>query len=371
VEGVRRISRTLLLAVALVVAMGVAVVVWWPASEGASLVTVQRDDQAVDFLVSPYGGPSFYVPDGEGLREIEIGGQVWLARPTEDGYIGIRIADPTDHRTTSIFHVDDDGNALLDGQAFRNNVAHYFAHDVPGVELDVIHHDVMEVEGGYLFLVMTVEPDGSVVDGELPRSDWIIESDHDGSVRWAWNVAEGLLGDQPVDLGERGEHWIHTNSLDLTAEGDVVISARNLAEVVVVSRPEGGVLARFGEDVLSEQHHATVQPNGDILVFDNGFTDKHSSVVRFGPDGSLKWQRPLFDAGGGVVYGGAYGSAQITSRGTVLVCAGPDGQVFEYDAELVTVLGEWRIEQTHPVPWAPGGAQSACYRVYETLGVGH
>lgn len=317
------------------------------------------------FYVTPYGGGSIFVPDGEGYRELRVGGQVWLARPVSDGFVGVhwqRTGDPT---TQTIYHVDMEGRHLLDGQQYRANVSAYF-ESIIGREFAGPHHDVVTTDTGYLFIARDRTPadEGSV------SHDWLIEADRHGSVLWSWNIAEHLLGGDPVGLGERGENWIHVNSIDVTQTGDIVLSARNLNQVVVVSRPEGEVLSRFGDDVLSEQHHATVQSDGGFLVFDNGYVHRRSRVVKFSPSGDVEWILPLVDADGDPVFGPAYGSASVTTAGTLLICAGPSGQVLEV-TRTGALIAEWDLLPVHDVPWAWnwGGRQSACYRVYEAPSV--
>lgn len=83
----------------------------------------------------------------------------------------------------------------------------------------------------------------------------------------------------------------------------MVLSARNLGEVVV-PRPEGKVLRRFGANVLSEQHHVTVQPDGGFLAFNNGVAEHRSTVVMFAADGTVQWELPLHGHTGACLWPG-------------------------------------------------------------------
>ena len=296
------------------------------------------------FFVTPYGGDSIHVPDGAGYEEIRVGGQVWLARPVDGGFVGIhwqRTGDPT---SQTIYHVDFQGRHLLDGEQFLANLSAYFESSL-GRNLYAPHHDVVTTDVGYLFLAR----DRPQTDAGSVSRDWVIETDAHGNVLWSWDIAEHLLGGDPVGLGARGEDWIHANSIDLTATHDVVLSARNLNQIVVVSRSDGRVLRRFGDDVLSEQHHATVQPDGGFLVFDNGFAHGRSRVVKFTPAGDLDWVLPLVDSAGDPVFGPAYGSASVTEAGTLLICAGPAGQILEVTT-AGELIAEWDLLRTHDVP---------------------
>lgn len=75
--------------------------------------------------------------------------------------------------------------------------------------------------------------------------------------------------------------WMHANSISLDDNGDLVVSIRNFNEVIKISRQDSSIIWRLGgknnnfafpDDTLqfTLQHHATVLPNGNISILDNG-----------------------------------------------------------------------------------------------------
>lgn len=75
--------------------------------------------------------------------------------------------------------------------------------------------------------------------------------------------------------------WMHANSISLDDNGNMVISIRNFNEVIKISRQDSSIIWRLGgknsdfafpNDSLrfTLQHHATVLPNGNISILDNG-----------------------------------------------------------------------------------------------------
>jgi hypothetical protein len=75
--------------------------------------------------------------------------------------------------------------------------------------------------------------------------------------------------------------YLHLNSLDIDpADGNFIFSFRHTNSIVKVDRSTGAILWTLGgaednfgltqEQVFSHQHYAKMQPDGSLLVFDNG-----------------------------------------------------------------------------------------------------
>ena len=73
----------------------------------------------------------------------------------------------------------------------------------------------------------------------------------------------------------------HINSIDLDLDSNLVVSARNLEEITKIDRKSGNILWRLGgknnqfkfvNDSIgfSAQHSASILPNGNLILFDNG-----------------------------------------------------------------------------------------------------
>ncbi|MDD5702548.1 MAG: aryl-sulfate sulfotransferase [Dehalococcoidales bacterium] len=79
----------------------------------------------------------------------------------------------------------------------------------------------------------------------------------------------------------QAEDWTHSNSLDVTADGNILVSHRHLNQVSAIKPDFSGIAWRLGgpesdftfpnpSDRFYHQHTAKALPNGNILLFDNG-----------------------------------------------------------------------------------------------------
>jgi arylsulfotransferase ASST len=121
--------------------------------------------------------------------------------------------------------------------------------------------------------VQEVDPQGNLV------WDWRA-SNHTDPVRESVAPAGAGTDASPADV-------YHGNSIDVNADGDVLISFRNMSSVFLVSKTTGHVVWKLGgtaynkdgaqilaiqgdpEGAFSLQHDARFQPNGDISLFDD------------------------------------------------------------------------------------------------------
>jgi len=77
------------------------------------------------------------------------------------------------------------------------------------------------------------------------------------------------------------EDWTHSNSLDIAADGNILVSMRHLNQIIAIEPDFSGIAWRLGgpesdftfpdpADQFYHQHTARELPNGNILLFDNG-----------------------------------------------------------------------------------------------------
>ncbi|MFB3828380.1 MAG: aryl-sulfate sulfotransferase [Bryobacteraceae bacterium] len=167
------------------------------------------------------------------------------------------------------------------------------------------HHEALSLpDGGVLVLASSEQ---AVEDLQGPGrvnviGDTIIALDRDMQVVWVWDCFDhldlsrtALLGETctpgaggcpPFYNSERANDWLHSNSLALTPDGNILISVRHLDQLLKVDyangRGSGRVLWALGkggdftlrgapEDAwFSHQHDANYISHSRIAVFDNG-----------------------------------------------------------------------------------------------------
>ena len=172
------------------------------------------------------------------------------------------------------------------------------------------------------------------------------EVDSVGRIFFLWNAFDhfGITDIDPsVPLTGARIDWNHGNAVEIDADGNYLISFRNLSEVSKISSQNGTVLWRlggarnefqFGGDTskFSFQHGVRRLANGNLILFDNGNTHSppFSRAVEYRVDetartATLVWQyRPDPD-----LYSFALGFAQRLSSGNTLVTFGPRSTVHE------------------------------------------
>ncbi len=174
--------------------------------------------------------------------------------------------------------------------------------------------------------------------------------------------------------------YVHGNAIELDYDGNILISARNLDQVIKVNRQTGDMLWRLGgkknEFTMApggrfflRQHDIRRLPNGNITVFDNraDATPYYSRAVEYQLDEAARQVRQVWEYRNTPdVYAAWIGNAQRLPSGNTLVGWGlespaatevrPDGtKVFEFSA-VSSGEGSYRVFRFPWVgrpPWPP------------------
>jgi len=156
----------------------------------------------------------------------------------------------------------------------------------------------------------------------------------------------------------------HANSIEILRRdvpgvgerGDALISFRNLDRVAVIDLDGPSVRWSFGPGVVDGQHQASLLPNGNALVFDNGRRRGWSRVVEVDPAGELVWA--WSGASPASLFSRLQGAAEALPGGNVLVTESQEGRVYE-----VTPDGAIVWEFAHPDLDPDRGARRSIYRM--------
>ena len=160
-----------------------------------------------------------------------------------------------------------------------------------------------------------------------------------------------------LELAERtGENvnWTHGNSLDLDADGNVLVSFRSLGEITKINASTGAVIWRMGGrrnqfafvdtpmPAFARQHSARTAGPRTLLLLDNVGNPGESRAERYVVDEATRTAR-LAHSYGSVpgVLTQIGGSVQTLAGDRTLVSFGTAGRVEEYDA---TGRLTWRID---------------------------
>jgi hypothetical protein len=181
-------------------------------------------------------------------------------------------------------------------------------------------------------------------------TDAIWEIDQTGKPVNIWHAYEhfdpqkGIICD--IDFPDE---WTHINAVELTPEGNVLVSVQKLDKILKISWPNGDVLWEWGGvGCISHQHDPTITPDGTLLVFDNGShhpLQGRSRVVEVDmKTNDIIWQylpSPVFSMLSLHIAG-----AERLPNGNTLICEGESGRVFEV-TKGCEICWEWNSPFVH------------------------
>jgi len=236
------------------------------------------------------------------------------------------------------------------------------------------HHDARKLKNGNVLLLCLRPLPNDIarrVVGGLPGSeapspdgsgvvyaDYLVEMTTAGDVVWEWRSWEHLdPAAHPITPQDHRAEWTHGNTVAETADGDIVVSFRNISTVATIERASGDIIWEIGPPPLAQQHDPRPLSNGNLLIFDNGTHRRDnpatfSRVIEIDPRTSeIVWEyhdQSLFEFFSPYISG-----AQRLRNGNTLICEGCHGRIFE-----VTAGGEVVWEYVSPFffdePGRPG-----------------
>ena len=239
------------------------------------------------------------------------------------------------------------------------------------------HHDGIRLRNGNVLLICLAQlPQHLVsqVKGGRPGTehnggmyaDYLVEMTTDGRVVWDWRTWEHLdpAADCITAVQDLREAWTHANGLAEMANGDIVVSFRNISTVIIIDRKTGEIIWKLGAPPLSGQHAPVPLPNGNLLLFDNGphrldHTMTFSRIIEVDlPTKQIVWkyqERREYE-----FYSPRISNARRLPNGNTLVCEGDFGRFFE-----VTTEGELVWEYVNPYfGEGPNGLNNRVFRAY-------
>jgi hypothetical protein len=213
------------------------------------------------------------------------------------------------------------------------------------------HHDVALGPGGSLFTLTYRHDLIPSIDPELPvRNHFIAEVSPEGEILAEVSFLD-LLSDSPEILelqpvkprefdGLTEVDLFHSNSIEWIDRPDladkhpiygpnkILVCLRNQDSVVVIDWETRRPVWAWGRGEIIGPHDATVLPNGNILVFDNGLGRKWSRAVEMNPlTGRIVWEHG--GPGEGSFYTRTRGANQRLSNGNTILVESDDGRAFE------------------------------------------
>jgi outer membrane protein assembly factor BamB len=206
------------------------------------------------------------------------------------------------------------------------------------------------------------------VNGKI-WADYLVEVTKEGRTVWEWRAWDHLdPAEYPITFAENTRsEWTHGNAIVELADGNLLLSFRNISTILKIYQKTGRVVWKLGAPTLSGQHAPTPLPNGNILIFDNGphrleQTFPFSRVIEVNPaTKEIVWKYQ--EAFPPSFYSDRISNAQRLPNGNTLINEGQFGRFFE-----VTPAGEvvWEYVNPYfgPTAAAPGRQTNNVFRIY-------
>ena len=275
-------------------------------------------------------------PDGPGLN--------FMAQPT--GHYVLRPPTPEPGDIEPWLELDPLGNVT------RHLVC---ANGLPSRLHDLILH----ADGSYHILcdetrTMDLTAHGGVAQARVTGTV-VQHVSADGELLWKWRAFDhfAITDVEPAERRGANVNWTHANALELGADGNLLVSFRNLGEITKIDATSGGVIWRLGglrnqfnflgvsAPAFARQHSARWAEPGVLLLLDNLGDSRESRAERYVIDEEARTARLVQSLGSlpaAVTEIG--GSVQPLADGRTLVSFGTAGRVEEYDGAGRLV---WRV----------------------------
>jgi hypothetical protein len=213
-----------------------------------------------------------------------------------------------------------------DFQLLPNGHAIVFGTDPQPVDMSLI------VPGGRPDAVLT----GNVIQ----------ELDADRNVIFQWRTWDyiPITSSYYDDLTAKNIDYAHVNSHEVDVDGNLIVTMRYMSNVVKIDRKTGDVLWILGgkdnqfsfldehesnaPEYFSLPHNATILPNGNLTLFDNGdhHTPPYSRGVEYEIDQENKTVRLVWEFRHDPdIYASSGGNVQRLPNGNTIICWGRGG----------------------------------------------
>ena len=245
----------------------------------------------------------------------------------------------------------------------------------------LLHHDVERLANGNTLVLLweripaelTAQVKGGYTTEEDPEQmfgDVVEEIMPDGTAVFQWRSWRHLSLEEDVICPLEGRReWSHCNSLNVTADGSLLVSFRQTSVVGIVDRASGGFQWKWGPGVISHQHNPTYLDSGRVLLFDNGSHRRgmdYSRVIEVDPETSqIDWEyrgEPALS-----FYSYNISSAERLPNGNTLICEGAPGRIFEVTQNMEIVweyINPFFLRAARPTPGNPSTVTNSVFRAH-------
>ncbi|MEE8301957.1 MAG: aryl-sulfate sulfotransferase [Candidatus Tectomicrobia bacterium] len=209
-----------------------------------------------------------------------------------------------------------------------------------------LHHDFCRMPNGHTMVlgwervpdVIAAQVQGGLSGTEHEQGIWgdyFREVTPDNQVVWEWHGYQHLdVNTDVIAPLHRRQEWTHANACEVLPDGNILTSFRMINTIGIIDRQTDHFVWKWGKEELGGQHDPSLLPNGNILVFDNGWYTRRaapyptSRILEVDPNtDTIVWTyetKPGWDFFSSFISG-----AQRLLNGNTLICEGMRGRIFE------------------------------------------
>lgn len=269
---------------------------------------------------------------------------VYYKKINSGAVFNFKYYDTENGKRFSYNHVNTIGKAVVMNEKFEEinqiNLLPYYNHGIYPTD----NHDFIYINDNHYIVPtyytredvdMTAYGGSSSVD----IGEFLFQEIQNNTVIFEWNAAdypELLSASDPIyynQFATAGKvDYFHFNSINIDPnDQNFIISARHTNQIYKINRTTGAIMWRFGgnndnfnltgNEIISHPHHATILPNGNLLLFDNGVTKipQQSRIAEFHIDETNMTADLVYQYTETGRYSDIMGSAQKLNNGNYFI----------------------------------------------------
>ncbi len=177
--------------------------------------------------------------------------------------------------------------------------------------INKLHHDILTDSLGltygltYTYKVLDLTSRGGQ-EKDTVVGDGIVAFSPEGERIWDWNIFDHADPLEDDSINYLKDDWSHANTINLDADGNILLSFRNFNQIWKIDRESGQVIWKTGihADFTSavneldfiHQHDVHINRKGHLMMFDNGMNDRgFSRILSVKFDESAKLWLPVLN----------------------------------------------------------------------------
>ena len=179
----------------------------------------------------------------------------------------------------SINEIDLFGNQIFELQKGEKNLSSKMHHEIRRVDND----DILVLT--HKFTKFDLSEFGGNANDSI-KADGLLRLDSVGNQVWSWDMLDFADPLKDKDILTSKQDWTHANSVNVTHDGNYIISYRNFDQIWKIDSSTGEIIWKLGkngdfeledDNIFYDQHAVHELGENEFLILDNGDNVRKSS----------------------------------------------------------------------------------------------